>query len=164
LDEVESGLFGDTVRAYNTSLQTLDKIVNRMELGNAPLSYCKLFPSNQPNVPLGYRIGKDGKDPVPKNPRNGGKEAEKDGPPNPKHQQGAKGDWLLKINRAEKITAFVFPASVETFCLQFAIKGYTCHRGAPCRYPHVDYVSMADAQKEAIKAYVATNKAFKLAE
>jgi hypothetical protein len=76
-----------------------------------------------------------------------------------------KGDWLLHIDRTKKLGSFHFKDSnIEPFCLCFAVKEYTCKMGASCRFKHVDFSAMADTQKEAVKAYLATNNAFKLAE
>jgi hypothetical protein len=154
-DEIDPALFYPVIQSYKRGLSTLSNFVKlgiTTNLIAEPLSFSKIFPSIKPDS---VRADKDDSKELPVSKRNR-KEV--------KHHKDAKGNWLLCLDRGFKFNTFNFPANIGRFCLCFAIKDLSCKKGNDCSLPHIDYSALSTEQKDAFKACLTTNPAFKLAE
>ena len=158
-DDIDFSIYRNTVKEFHSSKKALELLVLRSQTSafvSAPMSFSIIFPpkaKDETNKGKDYTIQDSNRF-----KRNG-----KDGKPYPKSE--SKGDWLLHIDRTKKLTTFSFAdCNIGLFCLCFATKDYNCKWGSSCKNPHIDYASLADNKKEALKAYLASNNTFKLAE
>jgi hypothetical protein len=157
-DDMDFSIFANTVSEFNRAKDILDLLVTRSNTSSfvsAPMSFNVLFPSKKNDEANKGKEKEEGNRPKKHN--------DKDRKPYSKGDP--KGDWLLHVDRTKKLTTFKFQDSgIDPFCLCFAVKDYTCRYGINCKNHHLDYSTLADNKKEALKAYLATNNAFKLAE